>query len=351
MYPDPLEQAKKLALFGLASALANVFAFIIAGVFMLASWRWYFRFVTIVVVPFAVLTWFMLPRTEAVAGGLRGGEKWKRMDLGGVFMMFAMVILFILAFTQGPVDGWNKPIFIAPLVVSVVMLPLFLWWEQRLPVGYALLPHGIWKFRNIFPLMLMASTPFFWFATYQLRLATWLQESLHNSPILTAAKILPMGAASVVIGLLTQPFPWLITRPKYVQPAAAALVFAGTMLIAFSNGGAGTDFWRWILPSEIIGVVGAMIIFVGMTTNITQAFPREFAGVGGSFAQVILQISGVVGIAVQTALLTTGTDPVTDWTGSRNGYFFTGGYVMLCGLVFLLWYKEDKAEVKDVPPV
>lgn len=45
MYPDPAEQAKKLALFGMAGALANTIALVLAGVFLLASWRWYFRFI------------------------------------------------------------------------------------------------------------------------------------------------------------------------------------------------------------------------------------------------------------------------------------------------------------------
>lgn len=46
MYPDPVEQGKKLALFGLAGALANTISLILAGVFLLASWRWFFRFIT-----------------------------------------------------------------------------------------------------------------------------------------------------------------------------------------------------------------------------------------------------------------------------------------------------------------
>lgn len=40
MYPDTRVQAKKLAVFGMASALANTIAFIIAGVFLLASFCW-----------------------------------------------------------------------------------------------------------------------------------------------------------------------------------------------------------------------------------------------------------------------------------------------------------------------
>lgn len=45
MYPEPADQAKKLALFGMAGALANTIALVLAGVFLLASWRWYFRFI------------------------------------------------------------------------------------------------------------------------------------------------------------------------------------------------------------------------------------------------------------------------------------------------------------------
>jgi MFS family permease len=54
MYPEPAEQAKKLALFGMAGALANTIALVLAGVFLLASWRWYFRFITIIIAPFSV---------------------------------------------------------------------------------------------------------------------------------------------------------------------------------------------------------------------------------------------------------------------------------------------------------
>lgn len=50
MYPDPDEQAKKLGLFGMSGALANTIALVLAGVFLLADWRWYFRFITILTV-------------------------------------------------------------------------------------------------------------------------------------------------------------------------------------------------------------------------------------------------------------------------------------------------------------
>jgi MFS family permease len=344
MYPDPEEQAKKLTLFGMAGALANTIALVLAGVFLLASWRWYFRFIAILVIPFSVVCWFLMPATEAVQGDLPQSDKWKRMDLGGVAILITLLVLFILAFTQGPVVGWDKPIFIAPLVISIVLFPAFLIWEAKMPKGYALLPDGIWKFPNIFPLIIQATSPFLWFALFQLRLATFFQEALHNSPILASVKLLPMGITALVVGSLTQAIPQLITRPRFVQLGASALAFCGSMLLAFSNGGHGKDYWRFIFPAEIIGTAGAMIAFIGMNTALVQSFPLEFAGVGGSFANVIFQVAGVIGIAIQQALLATGNPAdLEDWTGSQNGYFFSSAYIMATGIVFSIFYRQAKA--------
>jgi hypothetical protein len=65
--------------------------------------------------------------------------------------------------------------------------------------------------------------------------------------------------------------------------------------------------------------------------------------VGGSFANIIFQVGGVIGIAVQSGLLGTGDGTIQDWTGSKNSYFLTGAYIMLTGLIFLAWYRQSKA--------
>ncbi|KAK1926913.1 major facilitator superfamily domain-containing protein [Papiliotrema laurentii] len=350
MYPHPEEQAKKLALFGMAAALANTLALIISGVFLLASWRWYFRATTIVVAPFTALAWYVLPKTEAVAQSLPGWEKIKRMDIGGVLILLASLVLFILAFTQAPVDGWKSAIFIAPLIIAVFLFVLFIFWERRMPRGYSLLPHDIWSYPNIFPLIIQTTAPFLWFACAQLRIASYFEDGLGNSPILAAAKILPMGITALFVGILSQVFPWLVTRPRYVQPIASALCFTGSMLFAYSGGGHGKDYWRYMFTGQVIGTVGGMLVFLGMQTNVIQSFPLEFAGIGGSFAQIIFQIGGVIGIAVQAGLIATGDGTLTDWTGSKNGYFFTGAYVMVTGIIFFLWYRQEKMPVREAPP-
>ena len=351
LYPDRDEQAKKLALFGMSGALANTIALVLAGVFLLASWRWYFRFIAILVAPFSVIAFFLMPKTEAVAQSLPGWEKIKRMDLGGVAILIACLVLFILGFTQAPSQGWSSAIFIAPLVVSIVLLVVFLVWERWMPRGYSLLPHDIWHYPNIFPLILQASAIFMWFACAQLRIATYFQDALHNSAILSAVKLLPMGITALVVGTLTQAMPWLITRPRYVQPVASALCFAGSMLFAFSDGGRGSKYWTHMFIGQIIGTAGGMIVFIGMNTAIIQSFPVEFAGVGGSFANILFQVGGVIGIAVQAGLISTGDGTLEDWTGSANSYYFTSAYIMATGIIFVFWYRQEKMPHHEGPVV
>lgn len=88
-----------------------------------------------------------------------------------------------------------------------------------------------------------------------------------------------------------------------------------------------------------------------MNTLIIQSFPLVAAGVGGSFANVLFQIGGVVGIAIQAGLIATGDGTVQDWTGSANGYYFTSGFVLFTGLVFVLWYRQEKMPKYDTPIV
>ena len=123
--------------------------------------------------------------------------------------------------------------------------------------------------------------------------------------------------------------------------------FAGSMLFAYSGGGHGNDYWRYMFPGQIIGTAGGMLIFIGMNTMIIQSFPTEFAGTGSAFALLTLQVSGVAGVAVQQGLLGTGDGTVQDWVGSRNGYFFTSGYVLFTGIVFFIFYRQDRMPKRE----
>jgi len=59
----------------------------------------------------------------------------------------------------------------------------------------------------------------------------------------------------------------------------------------------------------------------------------------------------VIGVAIQSGLLSTGNGTLEDWVGSRNGYFFTSGYILFTGFVFMLWYNQSKMPVRSAAVV
>lgn len=78
-----------------------------------------------------------------------------------------------------------------------------------------------------------------------------------------------------------------------------------------------------------------------LSTTMIQSFPIEFAGIGGSFANVVFQVGGVAAIAIQSGLRSAGGTE-DEWKGYTYGYIFVSCFILFTGLVFGLWYKPEK---------
>ena len=64
-------------------------------------------------------------------------QRWKQLDLGGVSILTAALILFIFAITSGSTVGWGSAEVIAPLVISVFGVAGFFIYETRIPASTA----------------------------------------------------------------------------------------------------------------------------------------------------------------------------------------------------------------------
>ena len=82
--------------------------------------------------------------------------KWKSLDLIGISILTGMphlrempianstnktlsvaLVLFIYAVTSGSADGWATPGVLAPLVVSILLIVGFFYWETLIPTEKA----------------------------------------------------------------------------------------------------------------------------------------------------------------------------------------------------------------------
>ena len=287
MFPNPAEQQKKLALLGLSGAIGNVLGLVLAGLTMLASYHWFFRLIAIIGIAFSVLTFFLLP-DSGTAKKSDHVPRWKRLDIAGVVLLAGALITFILALTQGPIDGWGSASFIAPFVLSVPLAIAFFVWEARIPPRSAVLPSSVWKVTNMLPASLAVMIAFPFWATSQLQYANYFQAVLGWTPIHVAAAIVPQGLAGLVIGAAIQFIPAIINKPRITIPIGAGLIMVAEVLQIYSGGGNGYDYWRFCFPAYILGSVGAVICFMASAINIITYCPPEMAGELDVFTQKVL---------------------------------------------------------------
>jgi MFS family permease len=122
----------------------------------LASYHWVFWFAALVALPMALACVFIIPPQIAKTTDSLEPEaaKWKSLDLVGVGILTGIVvpanpylhcsqslvvalILFIFAVTSGSTDGWASAMVLAPLVISILMMVAFFYWETLLPADKA----------------------------------------------------------------------------------------------------------------------------------------------------------------------------------------------------------------------
>lgn len=131
MFPNPEIQQKKLALLGLAAMSGNVLGLVLAGLTMLANYRWFFRLMAMICIVFSIIAVVLLPYTGSTYS--QGGDstpRWKRMDIVGVTIFMGALICLILSLTQGPIDGWSSASFIAPFCLSIPLAMVFFFWGE-----------------------------------------------------------------------------------------------------------------------------------------------------------------------------------------------------------------------------
>lgn len=146
---------------------------------MLASYVWFFRVIAFACFVFSALGIWLLPHSPAPA---TTEPKWKRLDLPGVILMMGFLICFILALTNGPINGWGSANFIAPFIIAFACAFGFFLWERAIPARTAVLPSSVYQIKNFITSSLVIMMPLsFWF-TSQLYYATYWQLAFGWKP-------------------------------------------------------------------------------------------------------------------------------------------------------------------------
>ncbi|OAX36161.1 MFS general substrate transporter [Rhizopogon vinicolor AM-OR11-026] len=344
VFPDPLQQAWAIGLFGGCGAIAVVLGLLIgAMVVEWASYHWVFWFVAIVAVVVALLAWFFIPPQIAETPDRLEHEaaKWNSLDLVGVSILTVALILFIFAVTSGSTDGWASAMVLVPLVISISMVIAFFYWETRIPVEQAAIPPRTWFYTNFSVLFTVALVALFWWNMVFMIFTTLWQNIFHWSVISSAMHLSPIGIMAVAMsftGSLSRIF-----SPKWIILTGLFLCMVSTILLAL-GGGKPEDYWSYVFPASVLGGSGGMLIYTHTNIAIFQAAPSSMTGTVGAIFNSALQCGSAVGLAaitsIETSVEATHGGP-QEYAGRAAAFWFLLGIVTLEFISVSIFYNRS----------
>ncbi|TCD63901.1 hypothetical protein EIP91_004780 [Steccherinum ochraceum] len=334
---DPKEQAKALAFYGAAGSVGNIVGFIIGGVLSAkASWRWMFHLIGLATIPFAIISWFLLPKSPSSANT----DARRSMDIPGISILTGGLILFVYAISDGGEAGWGTPQIITTLVLSIAFFVAF-FVVERISKDPAI-PPRTWFNKNFAVMFFYAWSCYWNFMSMELLFIQVFQDIFHWSPISAAVHCIPIGItgtiSTVVVGTWGHHVP---VRFQLIFGQLCMLV--GTVLFALAD--RPEKYWSHIVPGMIIDMIGLGPAYVGATTVAMAGAPSGEEGVVGAILYTSFQIGSTIGIAITSSIalsvnLKQPLDAISQFTGYAASWWSITAMHGLCLIIAVLFVRK-----------
>ncbi|MEV5409291.1 MFS transporter [Thermopolyspora sp. NPDC052614] len=211
-------------------------------------------------------------------------------------------IVGLVALTYGIIRGGElatvaSPQVFAPVVLGVLMLAAFVWYERR--IDHPAFDVRYFRDARFSTAVALIGMVFFAMMGTLFFLVFYLQVVLGYSPLQSGALMIPFATAQLLFSPLSQ----RINARFGPRPTATVsmLVVAG-VLASYSLLTAQTPIPVLMVLFFVQGAAMANLM-PPATTAIMEALPREKAGVGSAMSNTIRQVGGAMGVAVLGSLL------------------------------------------------
>ncbi|MEU6341974.1 MFS transporter [Streptomyces sp. NPDC046977] len=253
------------------------------------SWRWVF-FVNVPVVVALIAATPLIIRAVARRTG-------HGFDLLGSVLSTAGLLAVVYGVVRAEPVGWGSAEVVGCLVAGVVLLVAFVAVEAR--SAAPLVPLRLFRSRALSSSSGALALNGASFLAMFFLTAIYLQQVRGASALRTGMEILPMGAAAILVAVVTPP---LVHRfgTRTVQLCGAALSSLSLLLLAGT--GADSGYASHLLPGLIL--FGAGVIAVGVPAQIAAVVDVEHheAGAASGVVTAFYQVGGALGLALATTL-------------------------------------------------
>jgi EmrB/QacA subfamily drug resistance transporter len=290
----PQERAKVFGFVGAVIGIATITGPLAGGLIIRdditgGSWRWIF----LVNLPIGIGALIAATRlvTESRAPNAT------RLDIGGVLLSTAGILLLVYPLVEGQVAGWPAWTFIC-MAISPVMLVLFVLYERSLPSSrFPLVQLSLFRIRSFsvgvaISAVFIAGIPAFFF-TFSLMVQVGLGFSALNAGLTT----IPWSLASAVASAMsTRVAPRL---GKWTIAIGSGLLVLGIIGVIITLNLQGTSVTGWaLIPSFILSGLGLGTVIAPLLNIILAGVPPRDAGSASGVLTTFQQLGGAIGVAV-----------------------------------------------------
>jgi EmrB/QacA subfamily drug resistance transporter len=347
------EQARAIGTWTAWTGTAFVIGPLLGGVLVDAlNWRWIFG---VNLVPLAVTLYLStkLPADEFAtpAGRPDAGARSARIDYVGAALNAVGLTGAVYALIEGQRLGFSNPAVVVSLVVGVVCLVAFPWWERRTP--HPMIPLHIFRARN-FAVGNLATV--FLYAAVSLGMlivALFLQETAGLSATEAGLATLPIPVLSF---FLARRFGTLAGAhgPRLYMAVGPLIAAIGYLLMTSAR--EPLNFWTQMLPGLVVFGLGLSITVSPLTAAILAAVDPAQSGIGSAINNAVSRIAGLIAIAFTGVIIALGErsdgngQSAIDFDGFRQGVLVTAGLLVVAGLISAVGIRNAQSDFNRVSP-
>jgi EmrB/QacA subfamily drug resistance transporter len=285
VFPDRVERAKAIGMWGATVGVGVAFAPIVGGLLLENFW-WGSVFLIMAPVAAAaiVMTALVVPPSRDPAA--------PRLDTIGLTLSTVALGVLVYTIIEAPVRGWAAGASLAGYAIAFVALAAFISWERQ--VEQPMLDVGL--FANLrFSAASGAVTVAFFALLGFIFLITQYFQILHSySPLSTGVRLLPVAFS---IGIASGAGPQLAVRVGNKAVVAFGLVTMAAGFAWIATASATTNYLVTIAPGILIAL-GLRLATAPATEAIMGVVPPDKASVGSAVNDATRELGGTLGVAV-----------------------------------------------------
>ncbi|EAU84975.2 efflux protein [Coprinopsis cinerea okayama7 len=240
----------------------------------------------------------------------------KRIDWLGALIISAGLVLIVFVLGQGEIapNKWATPYIIALLIVGVILVAAFLYWQRYLEkvqndpnAPYSvwtpppLMKMSIWTRGNgrFSAMMAIAFLEWCCFLGWSFWIQLYYQNYVGLTPLKTVLRLLPMTVSGILCNIFIGIF---VARIPIVYLTVIGTGATAVACLLFAIIEPEVTFWAYGFPAAVLVVLGADFIFSAGTIYVAKVAQLDEQSVAGGLFNTMTQLGTALGVTVSTVV-------------------------------------------------